>query len=207
MSIMITGDGPVREVRTYFITCADGFERTADYPIGDRALRRLFAAYPRNDELESALVKVAALNALYRTQILDVYGMGAHIVSCRLDPHLKDGRHDAVGLIRHFRKRDCYSFATKYCHWHRPDVYPMYDRFVVAALQWLSAKLGFRQKFAWDEFRDYDFFVNAVEECRRALDLRWRGYKRLDQGLWILGQIIEGEADTAVVQFVGSLPD
>lgn len=204
---MIAGDRRVKRVRAYFITCADAFERTADYPTGDRALRRLFAVYPRNDELEGVLVKVAALKALYRTQVLNVYGMGEHIVSCRLDPHLKEGRREAVGLVRHFRKRDFYSFATKYCHWHRPDVYLMYDRFVVAALRWLSAKLGFLQKFTWDQLRDYDFFVNAVEDSRRALDLRWNGYKRLDQGLWILGQVIEGEADTAVVRFVGSLPD
>jgi hypothetical protein len=83
----------------------------------------------------------------------------------------------------------------------------MYDRFVAAALQWLHAMLGLRQKPTWDNLRNYEFLVSAVEECRRALDLRWRGYKRLDQGLWILGQVIEREADTAVVRLVGSLPD
>lgn len=197
----------MREIKAYIVTCAEAFERTADYPIGDRALRSLFTAYPGNRTLETVLLKVAALNALYRTQLLDVYGMGAHIVECRLDPYLETGRREAVGLVRQFRKRDFYSFATKYCHWNRPAIYPMYDRFVVAALQWLNAKLGLREKLTWEHCRDYDFFAQAVDDCRNTLGLGWRGYKRLDQGLWILGQIIEGEADAAVTRFVGRLPE
>lgn len=197
----------MKRIRDYFIACAEAFERTADYPLGDRALRMLFRAYPLNGELEAVLLKVAALNALYRTQILDVYGMGAHIVSCRVDPRLKGGKREAVDVIRHFRKRDCYSFATKYCHWHRPSVYPMYDRFVAVALQWLNERLSFSQKLRSDSFRNYDLFAAAVDESRRAMGLNWRGYKRFDQGLWILGQLIKGEADSTVMRFVGPVPE
>ncbi len=200
-------EGRLKELRDYFITCVEAFARTADYPIGDRALRMLFRAYPLNDELEPVLLKVAALNALYRTQILDVHGMGTHIVTCQVDPRLKGGRREAVEVIRHLRKRDFYSFATKYCHWHRPDVYPMYDRFVAVALQWLNEWLGFGPKLNWESLRKYDLFVGAIDQCRRAMGLNWRGYKRFDQGLWILGQLIEGQADSPVAQFVGPVPE
>ncbi len=197
----------MKEILDYLTTCSAAFDQTADYPVGDRALRRLFRAYPTNDEIESVLLKVAALNALYRTQILDVYGMAEHVLRQRIDSHLKHGSLELVNLLRKFRGRDYYSFSTKYCHWHRPGVYPMYDRYVAVALQWLNQRLGVGMDLAWERLRDYGLFVRAVDGCRRTAGLDWKGYKRFDQALWILGQRIEEEADPAVTRFVGPLPD
>ena len=75
----------MKEIADYLTMCAAAFDQTADYPVGDRALKRLFRAYPVNDEIESVLLKVAALNALYRTQILDVYGMAEHVLGQRIE--------------------------------------------------------------------------------------------------------------------------
>jgi len=198
----------------YLRNCAEAFDKTPGYPVADRILTRVFGNYPMNDSLEAVLHKVALLNALYRTQILDVYGMADHVLGQGLDPYLRKGRPEAVHLLRqghrvgskNGKERDFYSFATKYCHWHRPDVYPMYDHFVSVALRWLNERLNFLPRFSADELRDYPLFLRAVDTCCASLRLRWAGYKRLDQGLWILGQIVDGKADGAVVRAVGEPP-
>jgi hypothetical protein len=38
------------------------------------------------------------------------------------------------------------------------------------------------------------------------LEIDWIGYKCFDQALWIYGQIIEGDADKAVKQFLKNFP-
>lgn len=162
----------------------------------------------------SVLLKVALLNSLYRTQIFDVYGMSEHVLTRRLDKYLQKGSPRAVSLIRKGHaigtkrgvERDFYSFATKYCHWHRPDMYPMYDWYVNVALRRLNRRLRFRPRFGAEALREYPFFKDTVDACRTTVQWNRPGYKRFDQALWILGKRLEGEADRAIVRAVGRMP-
>jgi hypothetical protein len=198
--------------RTYLESCANAFDRTPGYPLADRILAQVFSTNQKNDSIEVVLHKAALLNTLYRTNIFSIYQMAGHLLKQRLDSSIERGDRQAVALIRlghgikkNRKELDFYSFATKYCHWHQPTLFPMYDRYVTVALQRLNRKLQFMATFSNDDLRNYPTFLAAVNECRAQLKLDW-GYKRFDQALWISGQIIKGEADRAVVQAAGKLP-
>ena len=72
-------------------------------------------------------------------------------VGRKLDSLISRGDPVAVDLMKmvKFEKRakaiNFFSFASKYCHFHKPDRYPIYDQYVDAALRKLrrDKKLSF----------------------------------------------------------------
>ena len=118
------------------------------------ALDALFSAYPKNTCSWQVLLKVTALNALYKTRIMNVYPVVETILSVgrKLDSLISRGDPAAVDLMKmvKFEKREktinFFSFASKYCHFHKPDRYPIYDQYVDAALRKLrrDKKLSFK---------------------------------------------------------------
>jgi hypothetical protein len=201
-------------LKSYLETCADAFDHTPGYPLADRILKMAFTSHPKNISPEEVLLKVALLNSLYRTNIFDVYGIAEHVLAQKIDKYLEKGKIEAVDYIRkgHRYKTknkeiDFYSFATKYCHWHRPDYYPMFDKYVSKALQWLNLKLKIYPKLLDEYLRNYELLKTTIDLFKKILKLNWEGYKRFDQALWILGQLIVRDADKQVLQFVKKLPD
>src|SRR5206468_1151652 len=104
-----------------------------------------------NTSLEDILLKVVALNDLYRTGILATYRVAEHIFQLNIDPLLEAGQSEAVARIARVQlgtvARNNYSFATKYCAWHNPDAYPIYDSYVDNLL-W-----GYKKQDQFDTFQ------------------------------------------------------
>ena len=203
------------DIRTFLETCAEAFDEAEGYLTDDRIVVRTFRSNPGNRSLDHVIPKVAILNALYRTQIFNVYGMAEHIISQPLDGLLGQDRVAAVSRIRGghgLRTKsggewDFYSFATKYCHFHRPDVYPIYDAYVCVGLRWLDRYLASGRRLTFDSMRDYELFSGLVERVRADV---WPGrtdFKRVDQALWVLGTLIESDADKEITLRTGPLPD
>lgn len=121
-----------------------------------------------------------------------------HIVSLAIDADLGAGKHELVSKIARVqlkgKTRSNFSFASKYCHWHHPAVYPIYDGNVEACL-WHYRKQGGRFADTLAErgipFRrygyDYPEFVRIVNAFRDAYKLTPFTYKQLDKLLWSLG--------------------
>lgn len=115
------------------------------------------------DYLQNVLVKVTLLNAFYRTAINNIHLVAvARHINCKemnFDGRIKsngaepnfDLVHDIAYkkeindyryLIFPVKKKggvkkemdNMYSFATKYCAWHQPDVYPIVDRYTMGML-------------------------------------------------------------------------
>ncbi|HEX7422960.1 MAG TPA: hypothetical protein VF311_03600, partial [Terriglobales bacterium] len=73
-----------------------------------------------------------------------------HIAGLCIDPIIAQGASRAVGLITNCDGlRKYFSFATKFCSWHNPAAYPIYDGNV--ELQLLS-KIQACQKVAFTRF-------------------------------------------------------
>ena len=89
---------------------------------------------PKNTELLDVLLKVSCLNDFYSTNIYDTHAVAKHITRLHIDGALDRGDLSLVNKIGPVKvgskTRNFYSFATKYCSHHRPDVYPIYDRYV-----------------------------------------------------------------------------
>jgi len=196
--------------------CSAAFASVDDYPLADRVLQPLFKTKPRNSDAAHVLEKVVALNTLYRTGILDIYRMSSfiHRRGRELDRCLRNGDARAIATIRKghgIRRRghkeiDFYSFATKYCHWHRPDEFPMYDWYVDVALTAILRSVGDRHKPREVDLRDFRAFRSLVDAAKMKVGWRGRGYKEFDQGLWIMGQALEDEVGTRVLAVIRPIP-
>jgi len=191
-------------LRSYLERCERAFYKPRGYSVADRILEQQFGDYPRNRHIVSVRTKVVLLNQLYRTNVFDDRNLSLHINrrGRGIDTYLREGSLRAVERIRRghgIRHRggtelDLYSFATKYCHWHRPNIYPIFDRYVTIALRELNRPLNFLSRFSVGSLRDYPFFKTVVDSCRRDLRIRW-GYRRFDHALWFLGQVIAEDDD------------
>lgn len=154
--------------------------------LAEDALAFLFQAYPNNTEPIQVMLKVTALDRLYNTNVPDLIAMAEHIVGLGgLDPMLESGDPRAVDLIRTGGRRNEYSFATKYCSWHQPDKYAIFD----SNVEWCLYTYGFCSSEA-KELRDYQHFLKVLADFRHKFGLAAFSPKELDKFLHLKGREI-----------------
>src|SRR3954468_22899759 len=114
----------------------DKIHADPDFEGTEAALRTLFARIPTNDRCDEVLPKVVTLNTLYSAglRFIELHPMARHICRVGIDGRLEEGD---LGLVRDIANplegesfRISYSFATKYCSFHRPVMFPIYDQYV-----------------------------------------------------------------------------
>jgi hypothetical protein len=156
-------------------------------------LTQLFEKFPENTDFGEVLVKTKVLNVLYGLRILAVNDVAKHITNLGIDPDLKAGKAEIVdqiakvqlkgGKIRHF-----FSFASKYCSWHNPTEYPIYDKNVEACLWYYREQDNFDEFHRWGY--DYREFKRRVDAFRVSYGLTSFTYKQLDKLLFSLGDTL-----------------
>ncbi|MEV4769920.1 hypothetical protein [Micromonospora humida] len=179
------------QVRTYLAQWRGG-----DNEKIDAALRATFEAMPQNTDIGAVGVKVAALNSLYATGMLGVLQVARHIVSLDIDAAIDqpDMKRDVIERIArvsfHGKMRRNYSFATKYCSFHRPDLYPIYDSLVAETLNTLL-----KQGEAFDDFApgerwrdDYAVWDRSISRFRAHYGLEDFSIREIDKYLWTLAK-------------------
>jgi hypothetical protein len=159
----------------------------SDAALTDRALTRLVAAFPDNHDQAAVLLKATTINSLYATNIYAIFQVAQHICSLNIDPKLAQGSLDvideiAVITLKGKRKRN-YSFATKYCSWHRPEVYPIFDSYVERLL-WTYRQQDRFAEFKRGEMWHYPRYVEIIDQFRTHYGLGELGFKELDKFLW-----------------------
>jgi len=187
---------------------------TRDINEPDPALLELFERFPKNTDYKHILLKVVALNALYSTMIRvyskitpTIYEVAHHIftIGDEIDYGLEAGLSDLVLKISKISKGEKifynYSFATKYCSFHRPESYPIYDSRVYEYLRRLRnrdklKRRGFRQ-FKNEELWDYPKFKSIVDEFRTHYGLQEFTYKQIDAFLYLEGGKFFGPKEPA----------
>jgi len=160
-----------------------------DYADADLALQLVFDAWPGNAEMSQVLAKVVTLNRLYSTSILDVHGVARHIVSLEIDERLRASDLGLVTRIASFiqsdgKSRYNYSFATKYCAWHNPSGFQIYDKRVDSAIWGYKKDFGFAVFRRYD-LRDYEEFMSIIGRFVEHFRLHEFSRKQLDKFLWI----------------------
>jgi hypothetical protein len=130
-------------------------------------------------------------NSLYATQIYALAAVARHIAGLRIDSQLATGSLDAVDLIANVdisgKQRRNFSFATKYCSWHNPVSYPIYDTQVDASL-WAYQRQDLFAPFARQDLRNYATFFTVVTAFRTFYGLDELSFKQLDKFLWLSGK-------------------
>lgn len=180
----------------------DQFDK--DNELGEATLTGLFTQYRGNCDRHHVFLKVVALNFLYSTRIVldstkipDVEDVACHIyrnhdeIDSALDAD--PPKIDIVDRIASFHidgKKDkgCFSFATKYCSWHRPESYPIWDSNVDVYLRCLRDQTDFGEDFRLRADWRYSDFLEVMIRLKKryGLDDSFT-FKKLDKFLWLEG--------------------
>ena len=170
----------------------------SDYALQENVLLGIFEKYPNNTNLSEVLLKTTKLNTFYSTGILDIKSVSEHICNLAntrdIDARIKSGDPSVVNEIakvNHNGKIICHlSFASKYCSFHNPDAYPIYDSIVWHAFTVLKKK-GFLsiRPFSEQQIKaDFKKYIDIYEHFILISGINnitpKPNYKDVDRYLW-----------------------
>ena len=171
----------------------EGFKH--DYGQTENAIQSLIEKFPDNKSFESVLLKSIVINVLYATQIRAIVPVASHIFAQNIDEDMLLGLPDVVDRIAKVawngKQRNNYSFATKYCSFHHPAAYPIYDSYVEKLLVAYRKRDAFAE-FTTYELRDYKRFKQVLNEFKGFYGLAQVSFKELDIFLWRYGKELFG---------------
>jgi len=178
----------IQEVIHYQAT----WEALDSYREQERTLNRLFFDLaPGNQDITDILLKVTTLNQFYSTNIFSVYPVAEHIKDLNIDMRLKAGDESLVDDIRMIefngKKKNLYSFASKYCSHHNPEAYPIYDNYVDEVLRYFRDLDRFAS-FRTEELKNYRRFKDILIAFRTYYGLEQFSLKEIDKYLWQFGK-------------------
>ncbi len=169
-----------------------------NYRNQENALNKLFhETYPKNNDINEILIKVATLNDFYSTHILNIFKVAEHIKNIEnLDDRLQKGDEKLVKEIakvglkkRGGKKIIFYSFATKFCSHHNDKDFAIYDRYVEKILMHFKKLDDFSKNFTKKEdLKEYSNFKSILFDFRVYYKLEDCNLKKLDRYLWQLGR-------------------
>lgn len=167
------------------------FDNNQELTVVEDVLSELFGKYPNNQKLRDILIKATTLNSLYNTNIFAIVKMAKHILNKNIDAKLREGSPELVDEIAHIeingKIRNNYSFASKYCHWHQPEMYPIYDSYIDNLL-WHYQKQDKFLLFKQVELRQYPRYKKIIEIFKIHYGLSQFRSKELDKFLWGYGK-------------------
>lgn len=166
-----------------------------NYETEEKTLEYLFESLHSNNRIEDVLIKVSTLNSLYSTQIKNKELPIIAKIICSiddLDKLLELGDVSAVDRIGKTKPgmNNAYVFASKYCSFHNPSKYLIFDACSWYAMHLISKKNDYQIKlnaYPTMDFEAYNNYCSCVDEFidRNKLDF---GYKEVDEFLWLYGK-------------------
>jgi len=168
------------------------WDEQENYVLQEHALDKLFfQTYPLNTDINDILVKASSLNDFYSTNIFSIFTVAKHILELDIDNRLQRGDASLVDDIADItisgKQKRFYSFASKYCSHHKPNLFPIYDSFVDKVLRYFRRVDGF-YAFTDDELKNYPRFIEILNSFQRFYNLEDVNKKDLDRYLWQLGK-------------------
>jgi hypothetical protein len=172
-------------------------EELRNYILGwkriDKLLYDVFSTCAKNTDLDEVGYKVQLVDSLYNCQLpMDSRKSAKLIVNATIDEDLKTG--DPVVLVERMaalranlgsqvrRNNIGPVFASKYCHFHVPEQFAIYDKFAWFALKTLADR-RIRERDYGEYKATIDELLSLASVVRPDLS-----YKELDEYLWIYGQ-------------------
>jgi hypothetical protein len=158
----------------------------------EEALGQLRTQFPRNADPSHVLLKVLVLNQLYSTRInsIDIEPLSRYIAGLGIDTLLGQGSPSAVDRITLCPNLRRYlSFASKFCSWHNPAAYRIYDGNARACL-WSYKKQDQFAKFHLQDLWYYEKFRATVVAFSAFYGLDRLTLKHLGKFLWRSGDRI-----------------
>lgn len=164
----------------------------ADYVNQENALNKLFFNLcPENKKMSDILIKCSSLNDFYSTNIFKVHNVAKHFLNQNIDEKLATGDlklvMDLTNIMINGKRFFFYSFATKYCSHHRPNIYPIYDSYVNKLLKYFRNRDGF-MVFKETDPKEYCSYYYIIQTFKFFYGLQAFTVKQIDKYLWQLGK-------------------
>lgn len=178
-------------------TALELYNKLQNWRLADETIRKYVEAdHKENKDISIITTKVVLINSLYYTFVLSPLEMAKHIQKIaekkQLDYLISTGDPMAVELISQAkiskRKIRFLSFASKYCHFHNPSKYSMFDKYVCNLLKKINGKeqtLGINNK----NLTKYPVFHAAIVNLKEKVNLK-NDFIEMDRYLWLCGQKI-----------------
>jgi hypothetical protein len=161
--------------------------------VEEEAIKELGKIFPDNSDYKGVLLKSIVINTLYATQIGAIVKVARHIFSLDIDAGLKRGDPQVVDKIARViikeKERRNYAFATKYCSFHNPSEYPIYDSFVDRLLKAYQKQDRF-SPLSLGDLKDYGRFKEVLKAFVGFYEMGTINAKELDSFLWGYGKEI-----------------
>lgn len=157
----------------------------------EEALKDLCKIFPHDKDYKGVLLKSIVINTLYATQIGAIKNVARHIFALDIDARLQNGDPQVVDQIAKLtingKERRNYAFATKYCSFHNPSSYPIYDSFVDKLLRAYQRQDRFVSRPLGD-LKDYRRFKEVLQGFVDFYGLGKFSARELDYFLWGYGK-------------------
>ena len=180
----------------------ESYNKMESYRIQEWLLMQLISEYPTHENKSAVETKVKLLNLFYSTGIQAVNLMAKNILSIKnIDGRLDKGDYKLVSQIAKLKVstgevRFNYSFATKYCAYHQPKKFPIYDSIValtfaslfekglLSKYKYNRGKTDSRNTYSKTEFmeklKEYDFYIKVYNHFMEEYDLTSLSYREVD---------------------------
>ena len=127
-----------------------------------------------------------------KTNILNIWPVAKQIQSLNIDKRLSEGDATLVNELAavdfgNDKHKNFYSFATKYCNFHQPDQFPIYDRYVASLLLHFK-KVDHFYAFNASDLRDYPTYRTIINAFQAHYGLMEFSKRQLDHYLWMAGK-------------------
>lgn len=149
----------------------DTFADQEMYFLNDKRILELFAANPTNTDMENIRMKVSAINDEEFRLHINPDDMVRHILSLNIDDRLKKGDltvvEDIANMTSDGKPHNLLHFASAYCNFHRPEIYPIY------AEQYFDFYKGYIKNYSLpldsDKIHIYPVFCAALKDLVERL--------------------------------------
>lgn len=157
-------------------------------------------AFDDDSDSEDVVEKrIHLLNVHYHTRV-PVNSMRDVIIRLQksepFEKWIENGNVEAVKMIAICDGKNYFSFATKYCCFANPDMYPIFDSLSIKALRIFNeSKSFYDEKIDFEKLRDgklYEDYRKIVDGFIEKFGLEYEelSYKDLDKFLWLVGKNI-----------------
>lgn len=168
------------------------WETLEKYRLQEASLKLLFGELcAGHEDVSHVLLKVSVLNDFYSTNIYDTHVVARHILNIGVGKRIIQGDPRVVNEIALVpigeKKRNFYSFASKYCNHHNAESFPIYDSYVEKMLLHFQRKDGFAI-FKKLDLKQYESFVDIIKAFREHYRLTRFSLRQIDIYLWLGGK-------------------
>jgi len=174
----------------------DIFDSQERYFVSDIRNLELFAETPLNTNLDEVRIKVSAINDMDVIDSTVSDDLVNHIVALNIDDRLKKGDLTVVEEIANLKARNknyhFLHFASAYCNYHRPDVFPIYSEQYLEfyKVYVVEQKLGLDP----DKLTSYLVFSQALNHLVDQLGLKGRmDYLHFRKFAWLYAETVVKE--------------